>query len=323
MNITPDQAIHELKRGRAVNIGGKNFAHPEYIDELSLKKLKNPKLIITAMRASAIFGKKILSAVEIDVKGVGLGDLLKLIQGKPKKMPTFKPNNSADKALKFAARAELLPTLLQFETKTKLPKILNLKSSILNLKLVTTAPLKLRDCKQAKIYAFRSTINPSEHLAIVVGEPKDSPLVRVHSCCYTGDLLGSITCDCNDQLRGALKLMDKNGGGVLIYLMQEGRGIGLINKLKAYQLQSEGMDTVEANEFLGFDDEERAFAPAVEILKKLKIKKIRLISNNPKKAKELEAEGIKVSELVPMIIKHEHNQHYLATKAKKSGHIIK
>jgi GTP cyclohydrolase II len=323
MNIIPDQAINELKRGRGVNIGGKNYIHPEYIDEPSLKKLKNPRLIITAKRAAAVFGKKFSSSIAIDIKKITLADLMLLIQGKPKKLPEYKAIKSADAALKFAAKAELLPTLIQFDSAKKLPKFTIGKAKPESLILAAEAPLKLRDCKKARIYAYRSSIGPSEHMAIVVGDLSDKPLVRVHSCCYTGDLLGSITCDCNDQLRGALKLMDKNGGGVLIYLMQEGRGIGLINKLKAYQLQANGMDTVEANEFLGFDDEERAFAPAVEILRKLKIKKIRLISNNPKKAKELETSGIKVSELVPMIIRHEHNKHYLDTKARKSGHIIK
>jgi GTP cyclohydrolase II len=218
----------------------------------------------------------------------------------------------------------MLPAIIQIPPRLKTPELrkTDIKKTKAKLILTAKAPLNLRDCGKAEIYAYRAEGKMSEHLALVIGKPGKKPLVRVHSCCYTGDLLGSLSCDCRDQLRGAIQLMEKSGGGILVYLMQEGRGIGLINKLRAYELQSNGMDTVEANEFLGFDDEERAFTPAAAILKELGVKNISLISNNPKKAHELEVEGIKVSKLVPMIIEHEHNRHYLGTKQAKSGHII-
>ena len=284
MNITLDQAIHELKMGRAIQIGASAFFHPEFAAESAYKNLKTT-----------------------------------FINNKNAKTATQKS------ALKLAVIGELIPQLLEFKATKKLPiiKPSQIKNGPTKLILAAEAPLNLRDCGKAKIYAYRAEGKISEHLALVVGKPEKTPLVRVHSCCYTGDLLGSLSCDCQDQLRGALKLMQKTGGGILVYLMQEGRGIGLINKLRAYDLQAKGMDTVEANEFLGFDDEEREFAPATAILKELKVKKIRLISNNPKKAKQLEADGIKVESLVPMIIKHQHNEMYLNTKAAKSGHLIK
>jgi GTP cyclohydrolase II len=317
MNITADQAIHELKMGRAIKIGKQAILHPEFAAKLP----KNAKLLITKKRAEKLFGKKFNSHVEVDLKNIALPEIQRIIACTTAKKLSYKPSKLD--ITKLATWGELIPAFIIFETKQKLPILKNLKSKISNLKLVATAPLNLREGGKATIHAFREDAKISEHFAIVVGKPGSAPLVRVHSCCYTGDLLGSLSCDCQDQLRGALTLMNKNGGGILVYLMQEGRGIGLINKLRAYDLQAKGLDTVEANEFLGFEDEERGFTAAANILKKLGVKKIQLISNNPKKAKELEADGIKVEKLVPMIIKHEHNSHYLGTKARKSGHLIK
>jgi GTP cyclohydrolase II len=241
-------------------------------------------------------------------------------------------DKTADAALRLARIAELLPTMLQISNKNSLAKlaikvraddILNYKNIVnKTLELVAETPLKLKDAKDVVIKAFRPQNGGSEHLAIVIGNISDEPLIRLHSSCYTGDLLGSLACDCGDQLRACIRLMNDAGGGVIIYLIQEGRGIGLINKLRAYDLQTQGFDTVEANEFLGFDDEEREFEPAAEILQMLGIKTARLVTNNPRKAKDLEALGIKISALVPLLVTHEHNHNYVATKGKKSGHIV-
>ena len=321
MKITRDQAIHELKMGRPVKIGKTAFLHPEYATKLP----RNAKLIVTKNRAFALSGQKFSSNVEVGFKG-SIADIQRIISGKPKSKLTYSSIKSADidAAIKLAESNELLPAIIAYPAKSKMGELK--KTAITNPKdkliLAAEAPLNLRDCGMAKIYAFRAEGKISEHLALVIGKPGAKPLVRVHSCCYTGDLLGSLSCDCRDQLRGALQLMHKAGGGILVYLMQEGRGIGLINKLRTYKLQANGMDTVEANEFLGFDDEERSFTPAAAILKKIGIKNINLISNNPKKARELEAKGIKVAKLVPMVIEHEHNTRYLNTKQSKSGHII-
>jgi len=342
--IEIDRAVFELRRGRVVQIDEQFFIHPEYVHEgnwAGLAKLA-PRLIITAKRAEAIFGKKFSEnlAITISKKNVQENSLLisLIISGYVKLEEVGAPtisDNQADAALQLARIAELLPTMLQISGKNMLAKsaikvraddILNYKNIVNEtLELVAETPLKLKDTsnvKDVRIKAFRPQNGGSEHLAIVIGDISNEPLIRVHSSCYTGDLLGSLACDCGDQLRECIRLMDAEGGGVIVYLIQEGRGIGLINKLRAYALQTEGLDTVEANEFLGFDDEERAFEPAAKILQILGIKSGRLVTNNPRKATDLEALGIKISGLVPLLVTHEHNHNYVATKGKKSGHLV-
>jgi GTP cyclohydrolase II len=173
-----------------------------------------------------------------------------------------------------------------------------------------------------EIVAFRAADDPSEHVALLIGAPTGSPpLVRVHSECLTGDALGSLKCDCGPQLDQALAQIAAAGWGILLYLRQEGRGIGLINKLRAYALQDQGFDTVDANLRLGFDDDERDFSVAARMLAALGQADIRLLTNNPRKVAALEALGIKVLERVPLRTNsNPHNQAYLATKRERSGH---
>lgn len=193
------------------------------------------------------------------------------------------------------------------------------------LKRVTAAKVPLEGAENARIIAFRPDDGGIEHLAIVVGdpEPPGPALVRLHSECFTGDLIGSLKCDCGDQLRGAIQQIGKEGSGILLYLAQEGRGIGLINKLRAYALQDQGFDTVEANQRLGFEDDERVFLAAAEMLRQLGFSKVRLLTNNPRKVSQLEEYGIEVSERVAHTFEsNEHNERYLAIKAEKSGHIL-
>ena len=161
-----------------------------------------------------------------------------------------------------------------------------------------------------------------EHVALIVGQPNgEAPLVRLHSECLTGDVLGSLKCDCGPQLDAALRLIAANGWGILLYLRQEGRGIGLINKLRAYQLQDQGFDTVDANIRLGFAVDARDFSVAAQMLRLLSISEVRLLTNNPEKVAGLEAEGIKVAERLPLkITANPHNAHYLATKRDRTGH---
>lgn len=147
--------------------------------------------------------------------------------------------------------------------------------------------------------------------------------MRIHSECFTGDLIGSLKCDCGEQLKGAIHQIGAEGSGILLYLAQEGRGIGLINKLRAYALQDQGFDTVEANQRLGFEDDERVFLAAVEMLRQLGFSKVRLLTNNPRKVSQLEEFGIEVAERVAHAFEsNEHNERYLAIKAEKSGHIF-
>lgn len=174
-----------------------------------------------------------------------------------------------------------------------------------------------------KLVAFKEKNSANEHLALLKGEwKKDEPvLVRVHSSCFTGDILGSLRCDCGDQLHKAMQMVEKEGRGAILYMNQEGRGIGLLNKLKAYRLQEEGMDTVEANLHLGFQMDQRDYGIGAQILRHLDITKLRLMSNNPKKRVGLVGYGLEVVENIPINIKsNPHNEKYLQTKRDKLGH---
>jgi len=170
---------------------------------------------------------------------------------------------------------------------------------------------------------FRQTSNGLEHSALVKGTwTRDEPvMVRVHSSCFTGDIFGSLRCDCGPQLHKAMEMVEKEGKGVVIYLSQEGRGIGLINKIKAYRLQDEGMDTVQANLKLGFGEDERDYGVGASIMRELGLGKVRLISNNPLKRAGLEGYGIQIVETIPLVIEsNPYNKFYLETKANKMGH---
>jgi GTP cyclohydrolase II len=178
---------------------------------------------------------------------------------------------------------------------------------------------------QFHIVAFYNNRDNKEHVAIVHGDVTDAEdvPVRVHSECLTGDVIGSLRCDCRDQLESALRMIGKMNKGILLYMRQEGRGIGLVNKIRAYGLQEQGYDTVEANLALGFRDDERDYSVAAHMLGSLKVKSIQLITNNPKKIDDLVRNGIKVNGRIPHIMPpNEYNRFYLETKATKSGHLI-
>ncbi len=192
-----------------------------------------------------------------------------------------------------------------------------------NLKRVAEARVPISDAHDTRIVAFRPSDGGREHLAIIVGQPDPAEpvLVRLHSECFTGDLLGSLRCDCGDQLQGALAEIKTAGAGALLYLAQEGRGIGLINKLRAYELQDLGFDTMDANEQLGFDADERVYMPAARMLKLLGFSKVRLMTNNPDKLAALSRYGVDVVERVAHAFPaNQHNEFYLQTKASRSGH---
>jgi len=190
---------------------------------------------------------------------------------------------------------------------------------------VSAARLPMAVSEAGRVHVFRPKDGGEEHYAVEIGRPDRSQpvLTRLHSACFTGDLLGSLKCDCGPQLRAALAQIGAAGAGVLLYMNQEGRGIGLANKMRAYSLQDQGFDTVEANHRLGFEDDERDFKLGAEILRSLGFSEVRLMTNNPKKIEMMEAAGLSVVERVPLAVgRNAHNTKYLDTKARKSGHLL-
>jgi len=228
-------------------------------------------------------------------------------------------------ALELARSAGLLPALWLLD-----PGVAQLAISVedierdASVEILARAKLPLDDMPPTQIVAFRASDDGQEHVALVVGAfGGKPPLVRLHSECLTGDVFGSLKCDCGPQLKEALYIIGQSGGGVLLYLRQEGRGIGLANKIRAYALQDRGLDTVDANQRLGFADDERDYGHAAAMLRALGVDTVRLLTNNPSKVEGLEAAGIKVAERVPHHMPaNPHNADYLATKRKKSGHLL-
>ncbi|MCC5992406.1 MAG: GTP cyclohydrolase II [Rhodobacteraceae bacterium] len=190
---------------------------------------------------------------------------------------------------------------------------------------VVSARLPMAASQAGRVHIFRPRDGGVEHYAIEIGRPDRAQpvLARLHSACFTGDVLGSLKCDCGPQLRAALAQMGAEGAGVLLYLNQEGRGIGLANKMRAYSLQDQGFDTVEANHRLGFEDDERDFRIGAALLREMGFAQVRLMTNNPRKVTMLNEHGLQVVERVPLQVgATDENRAYLATKAAKSGHLL-
>lgn len=234
-------------------------------------------------------------------------------------------------AIALAKRAKLLPAVVVVPVTDAPADLLQAKAAdILSLEQVTDiddiiaarVPLSIGE---SRVHVFRPRDGGEEHYAIEIGTPsRDKPVLsRLHSACFTGDLIGSLKCDCGAQLRAALAQIGSERSGVLLYMNQEGRGIGLANKLRAYALQDQGFDTVEANHRLGFEDDERDFRLGAEILKHLGFSSVRLMTNNPRKVEMLSGCGLTVTECVPLKVgETAENRAYLATKAAKSGHLL-
>ena len=268
-------------------------------------------------------------------------------------LPVADPARDLDNPLKGPFRAEMLDWTAAAEAALELARIAgvlpaflvepdppgeaaSLSSSDLeaftdpsNLAIATRAHLPIAREEEAEIVAFRAVDDLREHVALILGEPNSArpPLVRLHSECLTGDIFGSLKCDCGPQLDGALAAMSseaaKGGWGVLLYLRQEGRGIGLVNKLRAYRLQDKGLDTLDANRSLGLPEEARDFPLAARMLDLLGVGEIRLMTNNLEKVVALENAGVKVVERVPHeLAANPHNARYLATKRDRAGHLL-
>lgn len=354
-----DRAVDELRRGRPVVVA--DGAHRIAVMALDLASADSlaafeqqagglARLLISGRRAQVL---KITS----DARAAGhqvvmierearadLGFLLSVadpvedlavpLKGPFRPLPMDAFETAGQAAIELAKAARLLPAslaVLNPETpgdwvQAEAGDILGYaEARAARLKIVAQAKVPLADAENARIVAFRSDDGALEHLAIVIGEPNrhEPVLSRLHSECFTGDLLASLKCDCGPQLRGALKAIADNGAGILLYLAQEGRGIGLINKLRAYSLQDQGFDTVDANHRLGFETDERAFWPAARMLTLLGFTSVRLMTNNPQKVAGLEACGIRVAERVEhQFPANPHNAGYLRTKKERTGHLL-
>ena len=233
-------------------------------------------------------------------------------------------DGTARAALSVARSAGLLPALWVIDADAAVAIASGeIGTAAPEVAILARAALPLDGLPDTQIVAFRASDDGQDHVALIVGAfGGEAPLVRLHSECLTGDVFGSLKCDCGPQLRQALALIGEAGGGVLLYLRQEGRGIGLANKLRAYALQDRGLDTVDANLRLGFADDERDYAHAASILRALGIDRVRLLTNNPAKVAGLEASGISVVERVGHHMPaNPHNADYLAVKRQKSGHL--
>ena len=235
--------------------------------------------------------------------------------------------------IRLAKQAHLLPSVLAVETEELSPDLTAIDIDVLRQEIdktpefhnVSNARVPLQVSKDARVHVFRPEDGTEEHYVIEIGQADRSQpvLSRLHSACFTGDIMGSLKCDCGSQLDHALRAMAAHGAGVLLYLNQEGRGIGLANKMRAYALQDQGYDTVDANHRLGFEDDERNFRIGADLLKNLGFNAVRLMTNNPAKIERMENCGIKVAERVPLNVGvTPENTEYLKTKAAKSGHLL-
>jgi GTP cyclohydrolase II len=339
------RAVDALRRGWAITVDGIGLLAVESADADTLAAFDAPEptdLLISGSRAAILklvnqrdavpnAPVRIARAPWMDLdQAIAIADPA-LDLAFPMKGPfrTVAPGNAAAAALVLARRAGLLPAL--FVGGSAGPEAVAIDASAVDpaqaaqaFRIVSRARLPTRFAEQAEIVAFRSEADSAEHVALLIGTPNGTPpLVRLHSECLTGDALGSLKCDCGPQLEAALAAIAESGWGILLYLRQEGRAIGLVNKLRAYALQDQGFDTVDANLRLGFADDERDFSVAAAMLDRLGQRRVRLLTNNPRKAAGLEAAGIAIDGVVPLKAgANRHNRAYLDTKRRRSGHAL-
>jgi GTP cyclohydrolase II len=343
------RAVNELRRGRVVAVAGNDgktvlAMAVETANDRAIVKLGNSAiLLLTHARARTlkirlytpdVVGLKPLSSNADALRAIAdpTADLATPLKGPFEALRETFPDAAAP-SIKLAKLAGLLPAMLIKRVSSAPKGVVKISASeirgyedesVATLAIVTRARVPLEGAEQTELIAFRSADGSPENYAIVIGAPPrgKAVLTRLHSECFTGDFLGSLKCDCGPQLRGAIAAISKAGGGVLLYLAQEGRGIGLINKLRAYRLQDQGFDTLEANERLGFEAEERVYGVAAKMLKLLGFKSVKLMTNNPDKIAGLRAEGIDVVRRVTHKFgENVHNRFYLAAKA-KAGHLL-
>lgn len=356
MSFAPDvteriaRARADLRMGVPIVLSGGVAIAAETVDAgrlAALRKLGSVALAVTAWRAKTLKARsydgdlaRIILPQDADLAWVqSIADPADDLRS-PMKGPlqTMRDGDAtfARAAIALVKDAQLLPSVLivaisdaqHFASVNDLTFVSEadaLDTQLSPLNPVISARLPLTVSEAGRLHIFRPEDGAEEHYAVEIGRPDRSQpvLSRLHSACFTGDLLGSLKCDCGPQLRGALGQMGTEGAGVLLYLNQEGRGIGLANKMRAYALQDQGFDTVEANHRLGFEDDERDFRIGAEILRRMGFGAVRLLTNNPAKIARMESCGISVTERVPLQVgENAHNAAYLATKAAKSGHLL-
>jgi GTP cyclohydrolase II len=337
------RAIDALRRGWPIAIDGTSFLAVETADDAGLAAFDGDRpadILISGNRAetlklvnqreAATGPVRIERAPWVDLAGATAIADPSLDLSTPLKGPFRTAELGCDKAalaaLRLARRAGLLPALFVDghgeDMVSVAAEAVEAFDRAPSIAIASRARLPTKFAQKAEIVAFRSEEDAAEHVALLIGDPTGQPpLVRLHSECLTGDALGSLKCDCGPQLDAALAAIAAAGWGILLYLRQEGRGIGLVNKLRAYALQDQGFDTVEANLRLGFGDDERDFTVAAQMLALLSQREVRLLTNNPSKVAGLEGAGIKVVERVPLQTgANPFNQAYLDTKRLKSGH---
>ena len=339
--VAVEAAIAALRRGMPVVIGASPpiaVLAVETADEASMAALRrlvraDPVLLLSANRAEALLPPGSGPAVALEAGQLDLDALRALADPTRPALRAAPPvaaiPEGAEAALALAVLARLLPALLAAPAHGRIgvaPADVMAHAALVATTLVrvSEAAVPLEDVADARLVAFRSPGSGTEQYAILIGRPEDqaAPLVRVHSECFTGDLLGSLRCDCGDQLRSAIRRMAQEGAGALLYLAQEGRGIGLSNKLRAYTLQDRGLDTLDANRALGFAADEREFLTAAAMLQQLGLRRIRLLTNNPDKISSLAAHGIEVVARASLLVAANGvNDRYLQTKAIRFGHL--
>ncbi|HEX8193241.1 MAG TPA: GTP cyclohydrolase II [Allosphingosinicella sp.] len=337
------EAMDAMRRGSPVAIGQAAYLAVETADDQALAKLDGAgaaDLLISGHRAAILKLANQRDGIPVGpvrierTSWLGLAeardvadparDLASPLKG-PFRTAPLEDAAGAQAALTLARLAGLLPALFVGRDPSAIAVTevaVRAAARSESLRMVSRARLPTRHAEQAEIVAFRALANGAEHVALLIGAPTgEPPLVRLHSECLTGDVFGSLKCDCGPQLDDALAAIAASGWGILLYLRQEGRGIGLANKLRAYALQDQGFDTVDANLRIGFADDERDYAVAARMLEGLGQTRVRLLTNNPKKVQGLAAEGVEVTERVPLKSGlNPHNEAYLKTKRLRSGH---
>jgi GTP cyclohydrolase II len=353
-----DRALGELRSGRAVRVVAPAAARvalavetlwPSALAALQDLPGRDLRLATTAERSAALGWARVAGDVSVPLAAGARLDGLRALAGAAPLDPAdeqaadvavegarLAPADPAERAaLELAKHARLLPTVVSFRDDGDANRQLLVVTlaeleayggaGAVDLERLSEAAVPLADAARCRLVVFRDRRDGSEHVAVMVGDvdPAGVVDVRVHSACLTGDLFGSLRCDCGDQLRGAIRRFAELGSGVLLYVEQEGRGIGLANKLRAYTLQEQGLDTIDANLQLGFAADERRYEVAAALLGQLGIGRIRLHTNNPRKLRALEAAGVEVTDFRTLAgAVNPHNERYIQVRRERAGHLV-